>query len=270
MAISKLLRTYFAPIQPTVGLEECSVLYKESLPAIPLQNLIYCYWQLKSNTILTTPFTYKVIADGCIDVFFNLANPTESFVMGFCKEYTAFSLNCHFNYIGIRFFPSVFPRLFPIKAKDLSNACYPLKWVLPDFAALIEKNWKPEAALSEVRLQLDAYLGACLEQRTLEVDPRFYEALICILNKKGVIKTEKELKTGLSSRQLRRVFDTYIGTTPKTFSKVVQFQSILNAQSLGELPHTNKLYYDAGFFDQAHFIRDFKKFYGQTPAKVLK
>ena len=80
---------------------------------------------------------------------------------------------------------------------------------------------------------------------------------------------ERELDTGLSARQLRRIFNYYIGTTAKTFSNVVRFQYILNADPSQRRLKNDKLYFDVGFFDQAHFIKNFKTFYGVTPSQAF-
>ena len=93
-----------------------------------------------------------------------------------------------------------------------------------------------------------------------DYDPRFFKSLRLIFEKKGYLDTELDLDTGLSPRQLRRIFNYYIGTTTKTFSNVVRFQHILNAKPSSESLKDNKLYYDVGFFDQAHFIKNFKTF----------
>ena len=80
------------------------------------------------------------------------------------------------------------------------------------------------------------------------------------------MKIESDLKNiGISPRQLRRLFDFYIGSSPKTFSQVIRFQNILNAKPSAESLRKNKLFFDAGYYDQAHFIKEFKTMYGQTP-----
>jgi len=83
------------------------------------------------------------------------------------------------------------------------------------------------------------------------------------------VDIEKELDTGLSPRQLRRIFNFYIGTSAKSFSNVVRFQYILSANPSKQSLKENKPYYDVGFFDQAHFIKHFKTFYGVTPSEAF-
>lgn len=108
------------------------------------------------------------------------------------------------------------------------------------------------------------------EGKALHLDERFYQALLLILKHRGHLETENGLDTGLSPRQLRRIFNYYIGTTPKTFSQVVRFQSILRAKPSAQSLKENKIFYDAGFYDQAHFIKEFRKFYGLSPNRALR
>jgi hypothetical protein len=76
-------RQLFKPIQPAVKSNNEQIGYLELLPAISLSNYIYCYWRLKSAHKLSTAFSYRVIPDGCIDIFFNMNDPQDSRVMGF-------------------------------------------------------------------------------------------------------------------------------------------------------------------------------------------
>ncbi len=86
----------------------------------------------------------------------------------------------------------------------------------------------------------------------------------------SVSPCENDLTTGLSPRQLRRIFNFYIGTTAKSFSNVVRFQYILRAKPSAQSLKDNKLYFDVGFFDQAHFIKSFKTYYGVTPSEAFR
>lgn len=80
------VRDLYIPIQPTIKQADEGVTYQEFLPDVRLQSYIYCYWQLQTTQPLAKQFNYRVVADGCIDIFFELNNPEENFVMGFCKK----------------------------------------------------------------------------------------------------------------------------------------------------------------------------------------
>ncbi len=266
----EIIKNYYKPIQPTVKAENEKIVYQESLPDKDIENFVYCFWQLKTQKQLNHPFIYRVVSDGCIDIFFNHNSPSENFVMGFCKKYTEFPIGKTFNYIGVRFLPSAFPVLFGIDAKILSNQSQKLEHILSDFSKWITTEIKPTQSFERVTKQLNKKLIEIITQQNLQYDQRFFSALNLIFKKKGYLDTEKELNTGLSPRQLRRVFNFYIGTTAKRFSNVVRFQHILNAKPSKQSLKENKLYFDVGFYDQAHFIKNFKTFYGVTPSEAFR
>jgi hypothetical protein len=263
------IRELYRPLQPTIKQSDQHVTYTEFLPDTYLQKFIFCYWQLKTDQKLSEPFTYRVIADGCIDIYFELTSPNESFVMGFCKKFTEFPLGNSFNYVGVRFLPTMFPQLFKINAADLSNRYEQLELVVPDLAKYIADH-AYEAMQSERLIALfNLYFKRLISQITFDDDHRLYNALAIILRKFGVVDVEHDLDTGLSPRQLRRLFEFYIGDTAKTFSKVVRFQNILRAKPSKQSLLQNKLFFDAGYYDQSHFIKEFKNLYGVTPAKAF-
>ena len=269
MKIKEQIRSLYQPIQPTIKQSGEKVRYQEFIPSIFLQEFIYCYWQLKTTEKLAEEFTYKVVADGCIDIFFELNQPKDSFVMGFCRQYTEFPLAHEFNYAGIRFLPTMFPQIFNINASELSNRFENLDNFIPRVATFIENHFHHQLSQEEMKATFDYYFTNLVSKIDFKIDNRLYAAMKIILQNFGVLSIEKDINIGISSRQLQRLFKYYIGDSPKTFSKVVQFQNILKAKPSTQSLQQNKLFYDIGYYDQSHFIKDFKHFYGVTPAKAF-
>ncbi len=262
------IRKYYKPLQPTITQSAENVLYTEGAPGISLLPFIYCYWQLKTRMRLADSYLYRVISDGCIDAFFELNNPEESYVMGFCKSYMEFPLGKQFNYVGIRFLPSAFPLFFRQNAGELSNINIRLNLVLSDLATSISHKFNNLQSFQQIKNKLDILLIKYLEKANLSLDNRFSKALEIILKSQGHVQILTDLDTGISPRHLRRLFEFYIGDTAKTFSQVVRFQSFLNTAPSLQALQKNKLFYDMGYYDQSHFIKEFKTFYGITPYKA--
>lgn len=269
MKISADIRQLYKPIQPTVKQSADSVMYSEFLPDLRLQEYIYCYWELKTAKPLSDQFIYRVVADGCIDIFFELNNPKDNFVMGFCKKFTEFPLDNSFHYIGVRFLPTMFPQFFRINASELSNRFEQLSNVVPKVSTFIADNFHPQLMAKQIQFIFDTYFINLVESTAFDNDRRLYNAIEKILKEFGVINIEQDLDTGISPRQLRRLFEFYIGDTAKTFAKVVRFQNILRAKPSSQSLRQNKLFFDAGYYDQAHFIKEFKNFYGVTPSRAF-
>lgn len=255
MKIFTDIKALYRPVQPLIRQAADDVSYHELLPATPLAPFIHCYWELKTARALDAPFNYRVVADGCIDIFFELHQPQENFVMGFCNQYTEFQLEHSFHYIGIRFLPTMFPQLFSVNATELSNRFESLHAVVPSVAKFIATHLHPGLTIEQIKDLFDAHFSKLTENAPLNADGRLYDAIRIILQREGTLSTEKELNTGISPRQLRRLFGFYIGDTPKTFSKVVRFQNSLRSQP-------------SGYYDQSHFIKDFRNFYGATPRQA--
>lgn len=90
-----------------------------------------------------------------------------------------------------------------------------------------------------------------------------------ILLSNGTVKI-KELASilNVSLDSFEKQFRKIVGTSPKQFSSTVRLTSLVNRkysnQSLAEIA------YEYGYFDQSHFIKDFKIFTGKTPLDFFK
>jgi AraC-like DNA-binding protein len=90
------------------------------------------------------------------------------------------------------------------------------------------------------------------------------KALTLIHNSKGNIRI-KDLMEQLyiSQSSLEKRFRQIIGASPKKFASIVRFKHII--QNYNPQTSLSDLGYDAGFYDQSHFIKEFKCFTGETP-----
>src|SRR5271157_608660 len=76
-------------------------------------------------------------------------------------------------------------------------------------------------------------------------------------------------RIGLSKRRFIQVFDERVGLTPKSFCRVRRFQRALRMIARGGRIEWADLAVDCGYFDQAHFIHDFRDFSGLNPSAYL-
>ena len=262
------LRPYFQPVQPATEKSE-NVTYQEIFPAEELSSYIFCYWQLKSVNKLSTPYHYRVVTDGCVDIFFEINPSSECYIMGFSSKYVMFPLSNAFHYCGIRFFPMAFPILFDKNAQELSDQFQKLSIIHPDLTKHLSQKIAISTEIKQLAPQLNSVLSRYLPPSHPQGDERVYAALVEILQSHGALDIEREINVGLSARQLRRLFKYYIGCTPKLFSKVIRFQHVLQSKPSSASLKNNPIFYDVGYYDQAHFIKEFKTLFGTTPTKAF-
>ena len=89
--------------------------------------------------------------------------------------------------------------------------------------------------------------------------------MLCAVNTKITLLAE-ELK--LSLCQFEKRFRKIVGASPKTFSSIVRLRKLINAAPNDY--NMTRLGLEAGFSDQAHFIRAFKLHTGITPKQYFK
>lgn len=74
-------------------------------------------------------------------------------------------------------------------------------------------------------------------------------------------------KTGYSQKHMIKLFKDQVGLTPKSFMNVIRFQKTIEEIGSGKAIKWSELAAECGYYDQAHFIHDFKHFSGFTPAQ---
>ncbi len=127
-----------------------------------------------------------------------------------------------------------------------------------------------DAEHDEARIQvLQQFLLEQLQIHSM-VDAPLEQAIKMIRESKGKSSIEEVCeRTGLSKKQLERKFLTAVGTTPKTFSRLSRFLHVCHQFKDYKEKTLTELSYDCGYFDQAHFIKEFREFSGFTPKEFF-
>jgi AraC-like DNA-binding protein len=71
----------------------------------------------------------------------------------------------------------------------------------------------------------------------------------------------------LGYKQFKRIFADYIGAKPKDYLRVVRFQKALYTLQIQPDICLTHLAYDCSYYDQSHFIKEFRRFSGYTPTE---
>ena len=76
-------------------------------------------------------------------------------------------------------------------------------------------------------------------------------------------------KHNICLRKLERMYNKYVGVSANTYSTLNRFHISLNRMLYTDFSKLSDLAYDYGYFDQMHFIKDFKRFTGDTPKSFV-
>jgi AraC-like DNA-binding protein len=91
-----------------------------------------------------------------------------------------------------------------------------------------------------------------------------------VASDRAIVRVEQLVaQFGLSKRALQRLFHEYVGVTPKW---VIQRYRLFEAAEQLAAGNTNgaRVAHELGYFDQAHFIRDFKALVGRSPLEFAR
>lgn len=208
---------------------------------------------------------YRIVSDGCIDLFINCSRFERLFIAGTARSSLVVPIHGQAIYFGIRFLPGRFSFFFPRPLKDLSDRMVACTDVWGRHLEEFESRLYVAPSMQARMETAEAFLLGRLAAVKRGPDTRFLTAVDSIFEYQGHLRLDDHSPHGLSPRQLRRLFDRHIGVSPKSLARIVRFQSVL--RSMMKLPQKEwgQGCLDFGYYDQAHFIHEFKAFSGLTP-----
>ncbi|RYD72891.1 MAG: AraC family transcriptional regulator [Sphingobacteriales bacterium] len=126
-------------------------------------------------------------------------------------------------------------------------------------------------AINDLALRAEILERVLLNNLKNEVSPKLQEAIFLIsdlkVNSMSIATLKNRLK--VSEVTLFRLFTNHLGQNPKSYLRTIRFRNALT-----DIIHSKRslsnIAYAHDFFDQAHFIKDFKNFSGNAPKELIK
>jgi len=243
--------------------------YSEVTPASPLlRRYIRCFWFLRDAPSELSP--ERVLPDGCCEIVLNRAArfrqnvgdrwelQARHLLVGQIKRFLMLAPTGEIDLAGIRFEPGGLARFVPAPAGEWIEQRTDLDAV--DRGLRIEL----EAAGDEVPAIEEVLLGRLQRTRV----PELSVAVHRLIESGGAMSIDELSGIFGGARRLERAFRRDVGMPAKTLARVVRFQRAVRALD-GGAANGAALAAACGYFDQAHLIRDFRAFAGQTPTEYL-
>ena len=246
------------PFQPYVLLET------EDFKKLEVNNLgISHFYEFSLND--KDNHVTKAVPDGSIDLLFNLgSNKVTTYVSGTVLGVKNWELGSDNKCFGVRFQPGL-----GVLPNELS------KQMLVDNDIEIDgdifgKNITEKLVMAKditerSRIFIEAYEDLMYAKMSSNDKQKINDYLVSrIIRSKGqVTVSQLESETNYSACYLRRIFKEYHGISPKQFAQFIRFQNLLEEMKSDDI-RFDEIALECGYFDEAHMMKEFKKFTGKT------
>lgn len=269
MSNPAFIRSLFHPQQPAEdSTGRGRLFYKEQMPCVALRPYIYCFWELRAIKSLATTYSYRVISDGCIDLVVDCQSFNGMIIAGITSAATEVQVDGNVSYFGIRFLPAGISHFIKFPLHEIQNLMTPISDLSERAADELSKLVFEKKDFEQKIRVTESFLLKKMYSQNTEMHPALAHALHHILHTSGDLSIQTKAAQWISPRQLRRLFHEHIGCSPKLFARIVRFQKTLYTMRYGKTVEKLNSFYQHGYFDQAHFIKEFKLLYGATPRSI--
>lgn len=251
--------------------------YNTFKPSAVLSPFIKCFWTLRAPAS-STPEKQRIVPDGCMELIFHCGDVYEqflqdgsrilqprSFVFGQISSPLEIVPTGASDIIAARFFPDGFAPFTSQNITEMENQAVPLHLLFGEEGTQLENRVMRASSTPQRIKWIESFLKKKLQGEEV-VERMIRSGIEVLMRLKGQVTVDQLAdQLRVSRRQLERKFSTKTGMSPKQLSKIIRLQSSLKLLEQKQFTNLTSLAYESGYFDQAHFIRDFKQFTGMSP-----
>ena len=258
------------------------MLYKE-IPVFPeLTSYVQLVWMMESETKEDIFPKEQIMPDGILEFVTHVKDPwmttvhgeeskvqPKSFMISQMKKSIEIESKGETGLVSVRFFPWGAYHFFDYPVNSFVDDTISAKELWPDhYDKFIngfnnEDHWE-----GKVNLVQEFLLERLKENK--KNNKALDDAVKLIRQSKGQLSiADVTMHVNLSKKQLERYFLPALGTTPKTFARISRFLNICHSLEEHKNKTLTELSYECGYFDQAHFIKEFSEFSGYTPKEYF-
>jgi AraC-like DNA-binding protein len=249
--------------------------FKRITPRTELSRFIECFWIVDDPD--PSPVVQKIIPDGFPEMIFHFGDP---YLIKLSTKWTRQSpsllggqMTSRFflkntgvsSILGIKFKPAALSLLFEVDMRSLTNRVVSLKQLSRPELTALEGLLRTADDHSKRIAATEDYFSKNI--RAFNNEPVINATVEKIFASNGMVSVAEICKqTGCSERQLERMFTKYIGLSPKLYSRIIRFAHIFEVAQGKKEMNGSELGIASGYYDQSHFIRNFKAFAGEEPS----
>jgi AraC-like DNA-binding protein len=251
--------------------------YQVYTPATELQSFVKCFWTLEDEGTEKL-VKQRVLPDGGMEMIFHYGDlyqqyfedgtcivQPRSFVFGQISTYLEIAPTGTTGLVAARFLPDGLIPFLDIPLSSLENKAVAIKDVFGEKGKWLEEK-VIAATTNPGRIKwIEAFLLSSLAD-TQTINPIAKKCVEIIFQTQGQLgMAELAGRMKVNRRNMERKFVSAIGMSPKQLSKVIRLQTTLKMLEQKNFSSLTSLAYENGYYDQSHFIKDFKEFTGMSP-----
>ena len=227
--------------------------YREIAPSAAFAGTIECFWTLQ----IDAPTPHRVSPDGCADILLSPGGTLS--VVGAMTRYQDHAQAPGQPIMAVRFRPGAWTSYFGIPGDRITDLILPLDDLWGAKARRLQDRLSSAGSLEQRARLIENALSGQAEATPVERAIRWMEQ-----HHGGVSMDQAAGHCGLSPRQFRRMCLQHSGLSPKFLARVFRFRHAASRLADSPAPAA-ELALDCGYYDQAHFINEFRSFTGRTP-----
>ncbi|SHG45744.1 helix-turn-helix domain-containing protein [Flagellimonas flava] len=172
---------------------------------------------------------------------------------------------------GIKIKPKGVP-LFIDDSLGSTKDCFFEVDIISRKLSILESKIFDSNSIQEKIAIIDDFIFKSLKLKSSESDYILFSKITGHIDqKKGDISlSDLYEEFNLNYKKVERLFNFYLGVTPKTYLRIVRFNNSIQLQSQLKELNLTQLGNELGFYDQSHFIREFKRFSTLTPKDFFR
>ena len=248
----------------------------------PLKGYVQTMWAMESESDTEQYPRSLIMPDGIVEAIFHYKEPFHYYqenkkykqdaliAVSMMKKYMEIESDGATGFIAVRFFPWGAYHFFDTPISSFVDQTINAEQLWPGDPERLISSLR-DAATLESRVEI--IIVFLLEKLRLhQKEEAGTDNVIRLIREyKGTLSIEQVAeRTGINLKQLERKFSSLLGTTPKVFSRVCRFLDICHHLHQHKGKSLTALAYECGYFDQSHFINDFKSFSGFTPKEFFE
>lgn len=176
-----------------------------------------------------------------------------------------------FTIIAYFLYPAVLQPLFGYNASEFTNTSIDLSLLQPAKGMnLTEQLLNAPSANARLQLLNDFVLKLAVVH-DMDINKSIVYATRVIRKHNGLISLKDiQQELYITERTFQRLFDSYVGVSPRLFSRICQFDAAFQQLNMQRPARLIDIAYQNGYADESHFIRSFKEFTNLSPSAYLK